>query len=236
MILGWRFWIDDFRWSIFDSSTVNLQSAIFPVRTPMLAKLSRRDRIALGLGVAAVALFTLLDFGVFPLLEHLGSSPEVVQQKEVELRRDKRLLAETQLGKTHLTAAGDRLKGLEAGLLESSVPSLANAEWQRLVGQLADSRGIQLGSSESLRIQELGAGYSLVTGRVQLRCRLDQLVDFLVALATAPKLLSVTGLTVSAPQGDPHETLNVQMTIGAATRTVKPAGDAAAAPHEGGSH
>jgi hypothetical protein len=197
----------------------------------MFEKLSRRDRIALTAAAVATALFMLLNFGVFPLLEHLGASPEVVQQKEVEVRRDKRLLAEAELDKTHLTAAADHLKGLEAGLLDSPVPSLANAEWQRLVGQLADSKGLQLGSSESLRIQELGAGYSLVTGRVQLRCRLDQLVDFLVALATSPKLLSVTGLSVYALQGDPQGTLNVQLTIGAATRTVKQAKDEAAASH-----
>ena len=197
----------------------------------MLGKLSRRDRIALGVGLGATALFILLNFGMFPLLEGLGSSPELVQQKEVELRRDQRLLAEAELDKTHLSAAGERLKGLEAGLLESSSPSLANAEWQRLVGQLADSKGIELGSRESLRIQELGAGYSLVTGRVQFRCRLDQLVDFLVALAAFPRLLSVTGLTVISPQGDPQGRLNVQLTIGAAARTMKPAKDEAAAAH-----
>jgi hypothetical protein len=195
----------------------------------MLVKLSRRDRIALTAAAVATALFMLLNFGVFPLLEHLGSSPEVVQQNEVELRRNMRLLAEAELEKTHHSAAGDRLKELEAGLLESSSPSLANAEWQRLVGQLADSKGIQLGSSEFLRNQELGAGYSLLTGRVAFRCRMDQLVDFLVALTSSPKLLSVTGLMVSASQGTAQAILNVQMTIGAATKTVKQPRDAAAA-------
>jgi hypothetical protein len=197
----------------------------------MLAKLSRRDRIALTAAAVAAALFMLLNFGVFPLLERLGSSPEVVQQNEVELRRDMRLLAEAELERTHLSAAGERLKGLEAGLLESPSPSLANAEWQRLVGQLADSKGIELGSSEFLRTQELDAGYSLVTGRVQFRCRLDQLVDFLVALAGFPRLLSVTSLTVSGSQGDPQGKLNVQLIIGAATRTLKQAKDEAAAVH-----
>jgi hypothetical protein len=195
----------------------------------MLEKISRRERIALTAAAVTTALFMLLNFGVFPLLEHLGSSPEVVQQKEVELRRDMRLLAEAELEKTHHSGAGDRLKELEAGLLESSSPSLANAEWQRLVGQLADSKGIQLGSSEFLRNQELGAGYSLLTGRVAFRCRMDQLVDFLVALTSSPKLLSVTGLMVSASQGTAQAILNVQMTIGAATKTVKQPRDAAAA-------
>ena len=197
----------------------------------MIEKLSRRDRIALGAGAGAAALFLLLNFGVFPLFERLQASPEVIQQKEVELRREKRLLAEAELEKAHLSAARERLKGLEAGLLESSSPFLANAEWQRLVGQLAESKGLVLGSSEFLRIQELGAGYSLVVGRVQLHCRLDQLVDFMVALADFPRLLSVTGLTVFSPQGDPQGRLSVQLTIGAATRTMKPAKDEAAAQH-----
>ena len=188
----------------------------------MFEKLSRRDRIALGAGLGATVLFVLLNFAVFPLLEGLASGPELLQQKEVELRRDQRLLAETELEKTRLSAAREHLKGLEAGLLESSSPSLANAEWQQLVGELADSKGIELISRESLRIQELGSGYSLVTGRVQIRCRLDQLIDFLVALAGFPKLFSVTGLNVISLQGDPQGRLNVQLTIGAATRTMKP--------------
>jgi hypothetical protein len=197
----------------------------------MFQKLSRRDRIALAAAAVAVGLFIALNFGVLPLLETLGSSPEDVQRREVDLRRDQRLLAEAELEKTRLSAARERLQGLEAGLLESSSPSLANAEWQRLVGQLADSKGIELNSRESLRIQELGKGYSLVTGRVQFRCRLDQLVDFLVGLADFPKLLSVTSLTVISPQGDPQGRLNVQLTIGAAIRTVKQARDEAAATH-----
>jgi hypothetical protein len=195
----------------------------------MLKKLSRRDRIALTAAAVAAALFLLLNFGVLPLLENLGRSPEVVQGNEVELRRDKRLLAEAELEKANLSAAQGRLKELEAGLLEGSSPSLANAEWQRLVGQLADSKGIQLGSSEFLRMQELGAGYSLLIGRVVFRCRIDQLVDFLVALSSSPKLMSVTGLMVSASQGNGQVILNVQMTIGAATRTMKQTKDAAAA-------
>jgi len=187
----------------------------------MFEKLSRRDRIALGVGAGATALFLLLHFGVLPLLERLGASPEAVQKKESELRREKQLLAEEELEKAHLSAARERLKGLEAGLLESSTPSLANAEWQRLVRQLAESKNIELGSSELLRNQELGAGYSLVTGRATFRCRLDQLVDFLAALAASPRLLSVTGLSVFASQSDPQGRINVQLTIGAATRTVK---------------
>jgi hypothetical protein len=191
----------------------------------MLKKLSRRDRIAVIIGVVGAALFALLDFGILPLLDRVSVSPEVIQQREVEFRRTRRLLANAKVETAHFNAAQADLKALETGLLESSSPFLANAEWQRMVGQMADSKGIQIGSSEFLRTQELGSGYSLVTGRVNFRCQLVQLVDFMVLLASSPKLLSVTGLTVFATRTDTQETLNVQLTIGAVARTMKPAND-----------
>jgi hypothetical protein len=196
----------------------------------MFKKLTRRDRIALGVLATAAVLFILLDFVVLPLLDQVSTKPDAVAQKEAELRRERRLLAETDFEKAHLAAAQDRVKVLEAGLLGSTSPSLANAEWQRMVGQMADSKGLEVGSREFLRVQDLGAGYSLVLGRVQLRCRLDQLVDFLAALAASPKLLSVTGLTVFPNQGDAQGRLTVQLTIGAASRSLKTSPDDSAAP------
>ena len=196
-----------------------------------LKKLSRRDQIALGVGVGGVFLFLLLNFALIPLFEQLGDGADSAQQKETELRRDKRLLAEEGVEKTSLAAAKEHLKSLEGGLLEGSTPSLASAEWQQLVGQLAESKGIELGSSELLRTQELGRGYSLVTGRMQFRCRLDQLVDFMVALTGFPKILSVTGLSVVAVQNDPQGRLLVRLTIGAAARAMAPAKEGIAATH-----
>jgi len=197
----------------------------------MFKKLSRRDQIALGVGVGGVFLFLLLNFALIPLFEQLGDGADSAQQKETELRRDKRLLAEEGVEKTSLAAAKEHLKSLEGGLLEGSTPSLASAEWQQLVGQLAESKGIELGSSELLRTQELGRGYSLVTGRMQFRCRLDQLVDFMVALTGFPKILSVTGLSVVAVQNDPQGRLLVRLTIGAAARAMAPAKEGIAATH-----
>jgi len=190
-----------------------------------LRKISRREQIALAVGGGGVALFLILNFGVLPQFDRLGVSAEGVQQKEVELRRDRRLVAEEEFEKASLFTARERLKRLEAGLLEVSTPSLAGAEWQRLVGQLAQSKGIQFNTSELLRTHDLGGGYSLVTGRVQFRCRPDQLVEFMVASAGFPKLLSITDLSLFAPQGDAQGRLIVQVTIGAAARTMKPAKD-----------
>jgi hypothetical protein len=188
----------------------------------MWEKLSRRDRIALIVGAAATALFLVLNFAVLPASGRFVQSAEAINQMELTLRREQRLLANTELEKTQYSAARDRVKDLEAGLLESPSASLANAEWQRLIGQLAESKGIVLGSSEFLRVESLSPEYSLVTGRVQFRCRLDQLVDFLVAVAASPKAMSVKQLNISPPPPGPEERVGVQMIMGAATRALKP--------------
>jgi hypothetical protein len=187
----------------------------------MLEKLSPRDRVALKVAAAAVALFLVVQLGVLPLFDKMRGTPREVGEQELMLRRYQRLVAESTSQGRIRAAAEARLKDLESGLLESASPSLANAEWQRLMRDLADQKGLELGSSEVLRVEGLSSDYAMVLGRVQLRCRLDQLVDLLVALATSPKLLRATALKVSALQGDPQKRLQVELTIGALMRATK---------------
>jgi hypothetical protein len=195
----------------------------------MLKKLRRRDRIALVAAATATGLFVAIEFGVLPLLDRLSGGSTAVEEKELALRRSQRLVASATAEQTSLADARERLTGLESGLLESPSPSLANAEWQRLVREFADKGGLALGSTEFLRMQDLGPDYVLVVGRVTLRCRLDQLVDFMAALATAPRLLSVTRLRVAPIPGETQKRMNVEMMVAATMRAVKGATDASAA-------
>jgi Type II secretion system (T2SS), protein M subtype b len=180
----------------------------------MLEKLQRRDRIALTVGAVGVGLFLLFQFIFFPLLDSLPQSSGGFANKELTLRRYQRLVRESAVEQARLKATRERLKTLESSLVESPSASLANAEWQRSVRELADSQGVELGSSEFLRTEDLGAGYSLVEGRVTLRCRLEQWVAFMVALADSSKLMAVRAVKLRTLQGDPQDRLNVELTIG----------------------
>lgn len=190
---------------------------------PVLHKLSRRDRWAVMAALAAVTLFFLLRFIVFPLVDQLPEYRTRLEQKELTLQHYQRLVSESTRHQFRQETAAERLESLEAGLLESASPSLANAEWQRLVRELAESRGIELGRSEFLPLQELDPHYGLVSGRVQFRCRLDQLIDFLSALGTSPKLLGVPRIRVLALSGERERPLNVEVTIAAVISLAKPA-------------
>jgi len=189
----------------------------------MPAFLNRRDRVAVTTGAVALVLFLLLQFGLLPWLERLPAQRTELEDKELTLQRYQRLVGRTGTEQARLATAQERLKTLEASLLDSRSASLANAEWRQLVRELAESRGIELGRSEFLRLQNLSPDYALVAGRVQFRCRVDQLVDFLVALATSPKLLSVRGLRIAAVQRDPEKRIIVEMTIAAAMAAQGPA-------------
>ena len=198
----------------------------------MWERFSARDRRALQVAAAAVVVFLVVQFGVLPVLDSSAASSvgsKGVEEKELALQRARRLAGRVEFEQVNLAAARERLKGAEAGLLESPSEALANAEWQRLVRELADSKSIRLGSSEFMRLAELSPDYAVVSGRVRITCRLDQLVDFLVSLGTSPKLLSATRLRIAAMPGDPEKRLNAELTIAAVMRVIKAAQQPAAA-------
>ncbi len=187
----------------------------------MLANLKKRDRNALLAAGATVVLFLLIRFVVFPILDSAPKSGNGIEEKELSLKRAQRLVAASATESANLAAVEQKVKGLEGGLLESSSVSLANAEWQRVIREMADSKDLGLGSSEFLRVLPLSPEYQLVTGRVQLNCRLDQLVDFIIAMGSAPKLLTVTNLRLAPLQGDAQKRMTVDMTVGAVMRAEK---------------
>lgn len=190
----------------------------------LLERLNKRDKVALAVGALAVVLYLVLEFGVLAVFDQMPQQGGEIEEKELALQRYQRLVATAERERTRQAAAQERLEALEAGLLESSTPSLANAEWQRLVNELAESRGIQLSRRESLPGRPLGADYALVAGRVQFRCRLDQLVDFLVALGASPRLFSVSQMRVMALPNDPQKMVSVDLRVEAAVRVRNPEG------------
>jgi len=181
----------------------------------MWSRLSSRDQRVLKVGGVVAGILLLLHLALLFAFDPLAAENPKVEEKELLLLRYQRLAGATE-GETELAKQQDRRTALRAGLLESHSASLANAEWQRLVRDLAESKGIELVRSEFLRVQETSPEYALVSGRVQFHCRPDQLVDFLIALANSPKLLSVPQLKVSSLPNDPQKRLNVDMSIGAA--------------------
>lgn len=180
----------------------------------MLKNLQPRDRMAIMVGAAGVGLFVLIQFVVLPGWDRLPKSAGDTENKELTLQRYQRLVGESTVEESRLIATRERLKVLESGLLESPSASLASAEWQRLVRELADAQGVELASSEFLHAEDLGGGYSLIVGRAQLRCPMDKFVAFMVALANSPKVMSVTKMRLWALQGDTQKRLSLEITLG----------------------
>lgn len=190
----------------------------------MLEKLTPRDRVALKVAGVSLLFFLVADFVALPVYDALETSSGGIEKKELTLRRYQRLVASAAAQPATRVAVEERLRDAESGLLESPSETLADAEWQRLVSELAREKGLELTSSEVLRTEKLSPDYALVTGRVALSARLDQLVDLLVALASSRKLLDATSLKVRPLQGDPQKKLQVEIVVGAAMRAAKSAG------------
>ncbi len=150
-----------------------------------------RDRKALiGLGIA-LGLFVILQFD--SILPGPGSGApgtgtvESVEQAfrlaQVKARRKPLVDAEAQ-------GTVKALAEIEKRLLASENAALAKAEMRQLVEDLLTSEGIAMRGSRFGTVALEERGYAQVPLIVDFECQIEQLVNWMAAVANAPQLLS----------------------------------------------
>ena len=180
--------------------------------------LQQRDKRALAVAGAAVALFLLFQFAVFPLWDGWQQGRINLPVLERTLLKYRQAVAATGLRNAEATSLETRLREEEAGLLSSDSAALASAELQDVVKQLTAAQSIPIGSSNFLPTKPLGADYVQVPLGVQFPCQLDQLVNLLQALAQSPKNLRVLRLQIQATNVA-EKLLQVNLTVGGVMRS-----------------
>jgi len=189
-----------------------------------LQNLSSRDRRALALLAAAVALFLILDFGLLPLMDSAGGLGAALPLKEKTLRKYQRLAAilpEREAGWKEMQAS---LEEAEKRLLESKTGALASAEMQQLVKELMAGQGLDPGSASFQPVRALrpvGAGtandaaYAAVPLALNFECRVEQLAAFLQAARESSRVLVVEqlGISQAAPRPDRPKAVSVRLVL-----------------------
>lgn len=160
-------------------------------------KLSPRDRRALLLLVPAAGLFLLLNRVVLPLADSAGLSQSVAGREKI-LRKSQAIAAAVPSHEVTAGTLAATLGDAEKGLLAGPTPALQGAEVQQMVRDLAGAQGISLRSVDFTALKSLGPDYAQVGVSTTFTASMDQLVPFLNALGTAPKILSVDRLRLAA--------------------------------------
>lgn len=179
-----------------------------------MAAMSQRDRRALIFLGVAVALFLLLQLDMFAPGSSSGSAASGAALDALEQRLQ---LAQVQarqrpLTEAELSAAQRRLEKIESRLLESADPALAQAEMRSLVGQLLETEGIPLQSSRFSPVKLEQDRYAQVPLVVEFTCGIEQMVNFMAALANSSRLLATRDIRIR-PDKPEVKSIAVTMTV-----------------------
>jgi type II secretory pathway component PulM len=160
-------------------------------------KISAREKRILIIGGVVAALVLLFYLTPLALPGREGLSQEL-QTKKRTLIGQKELLLREDHYKARIDEYRQRLSKDLSRRLPGENPSIAGAELQKVLKDLADQNGVEIIRRDNQREQKLGNDLVKVSVRIETQCAIDQLVRFLAAIENYDKLLSVDQLTVTS--------------------------------------
>jgi hypothetical protein len=145
------------------------------------------------------------------------SAPVVAAADSVPLaeRRLERLrqLAATVPGREAvLQQARAELQTREAGILKADTAPQAQAQLMDVIRRVATANGIDARGVEELRVQPLANDYGEVLVAVTFTCGIEQLVNFLAALANEPQIIATDQINVSGGS-DKKKAVQVRLSL-----------------------
>ena len=159
-------------------------------------KITARDRkflIAGGIVVVLVAVFYLWSTP----LESPGELAKEVEFKKRMLVRERETISQESNYVARLDQYRKRLDQDKGRLLTGSTPSLAGAELQSILSDLAAQTGVEITRKTAQNEQKVQDNLIKVSANIDTpNCTLDQLVAFLAAIENHPKFLTVDSLTI----------------------------------------
>ena len=178
----------------------------------------QKDKRALWAAGAALALFALFRFAIFPAWDFLQEARSTLPGRQQTLEKYRDVLRAAELRRTETSLLEARLRQAEAELLASETPALAAAEMQDLMKQLMAEQSIEIRSSAFLPVKPLGDHYLQVPLGVQFQCTMDQLVNFLERIARGPKRLAISNLALQMANSRTKR-LGVNMSVAGVIRS-----------------
>ncbi|MGH9784563.1 MAG: type II secretion system protein GspM, partial [Terriglobia bacterium] len=143
----------------------------------MMRMMSGRDKRALTLAGIAAVILLLLEFGAFPVWDSWQAERAGLEVREQTLRKFREAVESRPLREAENSTLAVRLRESEAGLLTGDTPALAGAQLREWIQQLAAEHSLEIVSSQFLPARPLGDDYWQVPLGVQLKGRLDSLLN-----------------------------------------------------------
>lgn len=192
-------------------------------------KITSREKriIAAGICVAAGVMIYYAFATLLPDRESLRQ--EVAFKKRMLLKQRESLTREESLVKRIHQYSG-RLEGEMRLLLPGDNPNVAGAELQKILKDFADQSGVEITQKNILPEKKVQDLLTKVSVRIDTNCNLEQLVQFMTAIANHEKYLKIEECMINGFRIQKRFEIRPSLTIAGyiSTREEKPREKAAA--------
>ena len=159
-------------------------------------KVSSREKYFLfvGAGALVLTLFLLFGDGLIPSRQEGASGVEYKKKLLVKYRET---LDQEESYKTRIEQYKQRLKLDEALFLSGDNPSIAGAELQKVLSDIAARTGVEISRKDIQAEQKVQNNVVKVAVRIETNCLPDQLVKFIAAIENYEKFLTLDELNIT---------------------------------------
>jgi len=146
-------------------------------------------------GLAGIAILRFAVFGDHqaPIVAPVASIP----MAEKRLQRLRELAATVPAREIVLKQASADLESREKGMLKADTVPQAQALLQEVIRTVGSANGIDARGMEDWRFKPMANDYGEVSVTVSFTCAIEQLVNFLTALANEPELLATNSIQIT---------------------------------------
>ena len=187
-------------------------------------KLGTFDRKTVFFLVAGLAVIGFLKFVVYRDNDsQVVAASESIPSAEQRLQRVRQLAAMLPGKEAVLKQAAGELATREQGLLVADTVPQAQVQLLSIIQRLAGQNGFSAPGAETMNVRPLGNDYGEVYVSVIFTCSIDQLVNFLAAVASERQLIATNEINISGGS-DKKKNLQVRLTLsGLVPRKLLPA-------------
>jgi hypothetical protein len=170
------------------------------------------DRRSLFILLGGLLLIVALRFGVYgDRQQQVVEATDSIPLAEKRLERLRKAAAMVPAKEAILKQAKTELETREKGMLKADTGPQATAELQDVIRTIGAANGIDARGMEDWRFKPLANDYGEVSVTVSFNCAIEQLVNFLAALANEPEILATNEIQIT---GSVDKKKNIQVRLG----------------------
>jgi flagellar biosynthesis/type III secretory pathway M-ring protein FliF/YscJ len=175
-------------------------------------KLSKRDNKFISAGAAAVVIFCIFKFGLFPVYDTFTERRTEIEQKEQTREKYRKFLSEQSDLQKNMEEKGFKEGFVQQSLLRGETTSLAAADIQKIIDEFVKESKVDMQSVKVLD-SDTKDEFVVIPVQVAFSSDLTRLVKFVRGIETDRKLLTIPEMKIRVKNEQKPQDVSVTLTV-----------------------